>query len=429
MLSRVAASLLLVQAQLPFPDVDLRRDVTETDGFAYILGPAKPIGSGKVERLDWAQDDSALCAQIKAKDGIAVSFWSRKNEKLVKALTTARPLSVEFQASAKCVWLFNSSNDEPSPVYRYQPDSAVLATIFDPRGRPVEVTPALTGDGAIITLAAQAGQKPAAFTYSGGRLSEVETPSGANQLYARIYRSKLVLEIYGGSGEGIYELDLTTGKPVGKADAGAGEFTVGDLPYVITKVAKTEGAQIPTQWLGIRRFDKASSQSELGDRSTYTVEVKNGKHMPEPAYMTALIASDAKGVRIGPAKSALAYWDRSNLFIREIKTMPIDAFLKLYNEWEEKTLSEQAKQVGVAMQIYSADADDLLPQSTGNLDMLFPYAKDPSIFAGFQYSMNGQSLGDIKNPGGTELGRMNGRSGRAIVYADGHVVWERRNRT
>ncbi len=429
MLSRFAASLLLVQAQLPFPDVDLRRDVTETDGLAYILGPAKPIGSGKVERLDWASDDSALCAQIQTKDGTAVSFWNRKSEKLAKVLTTPRPLAVEFQASAKCAWLFNNSNDEPSPVYRYQTDSARLTPIFDPRDRQVDVTPALAGDGAIITVAAQGGQKPAAFTYSGGKISEVETPAGVQQLYARIYRNKLVLEIHGGASDGIYELDLSTGRSIGKAEPGDSEFPVGDHPYVVTKVAKTEGVQIPTQWLAVRRLQKASSESRLGDRWVITEEVKNGKHMPEPAYMTAMISSDAKGVRLGPGKTALAYWDRSNIFVREIKTMPIDAFLKLYNEWEEKALSDQAKQVGIAMQIYSADADDLLPQSTGNLDMLFPYAKDPGIFSGFQYSMNGQNLGDIKDPSGTALGRINGRSGRAIVYADGHVVWERRNRT
>ncbi len=92
-----------------------------------------------------------------------------------------------------------------------------------------------------------------------------------------------------------------------------------------------------------------------------------------------------------------------------------------------------AKQIGIALMMYSQDYDENLPlPGSGVQDAAGPYLKNPSVFAnpgtgenGFVYSYQGPTgVGQIGQPATTQLGFVSGPGGRAIIWADGHVTWE-----
>ena len=84
----------------------------------------------------------------------------------------------------------------------------------------------------------------------------------------------------------------------------------------------------------------------------------------------------------------------------------------------------KAKQVALGLIMYSADNDDAIP---GDLDLrkdVSPYVRNDSVFDGFVYTFQGGKLSDLKDPANTVLGYTDTPDGRAVAYADGHVVWK-----
>lgn len=399
----VVALLLAAQTpvQLPFPDADLRRDVAETKSFAYFLGPSHLVSTGKVQMTNWTEDDQFLLYQTKEKDGYAVNVWNRKADRVQKILTRPEPCRIVPHAKGRCLWI-SYDDDNGGALLRYSYDNGRWESIMTVKGT-VDVEPSPTSDAAMITVG---DNDPALFYYGRGQTQEIKLPEktgfrtdftgGIPMVYTYVSRTQSALLVDPVSGMA----NATTKIPnVGPATP---PLTVNQLR------AKLGRNLINGFWL--RDFQNEDPLN--ADTATN--------------FLKALIASDVKGCSLGPGSTMIAYWDRYNVFVREIKSMPESEFTKLYADWEKKTLMDQSKQAALAITIYSADADDMLPLNNGSLESVYPYAKDSSIFDNFQYVLNGQSMGSINNPGGTVMGRISGRYGRAIAYADGHVVWEPR---
>jgi hypothetical protein len=137
-----------------------------------------------------------------------------------------------------------------------------------------------------------------------------------------------------------------------------------------------------------------------------------------------MIAADCTAVELSPALNAVAYISDGVALVRPIVQIPRKAFLFALAQAEKDQLMMNAKQVGLATLMYGADYDDVIPGSGANMsDLLGPYAKNGDIFSGFNYTFGGGLLTDIKDPAKTALGYIQGSSGQAVVYADGHVEW------
>ncbi len=102
-------------------------------------------------------------------------------------------------------------------------------------------------------------------------------------------------------------------------------------------------------------------------------------------------------------------------------------------EQARKTLAlSNAKQIALALLMYAQDFDGNLPSGSDSIkDILKPYLKYDSIFFmpgttgdGFVYTYGGGPLSAIEKPAETSIGYFNGPNGRAVIFADGHVVWE-----
>ena len=120
----------------------------------------------------------------------------------------------------------------------------------------------------------------------------------------------------------------------------------------------------------------------------------------------------------------VAYAKRGGAYILPFEPVDIDWLNKMMATKAKLQAMNKAKQIGVALMIYSADYDDMLPLNTDWQNSVDPYLKNRDMLNGFNYILNGNDLTKLDNPQNTMLGSFDTPYGRAVVYADGHVKWE-----
>jgi prepilin-type processing-associated H-X9-DG protein len=105
--------------------------------------------------------------------------------------------------------------------------------------------------------------------------------------------------------------------------------------------------------------------------------------------------------------------------------LPKEQFTQAQNAARRAALISNAKQLGLGVMMYAQDNNEILPAPGSSFqDLIMPYVKNESLFSGFVYEHSGGPLSAISDPSKTRLGYVPGPGGRAILYADGHVIWE-----
>jgi len=126
---------------------------------------------------------------------------------------------------------------------------------------------------------------------------------------------------------------------------------------------------------------------------------------------------------ISRMKELVVYYDAGALLLREIKPVDIQLAKSAVDEALRQKLLKKAKTVGIALMLYAADWDDVMPgQENWQTDVL-PYTKDAELLKEFNYTFRGGNIAEIKNPESIEMGFVLGPNGRAVVYLDGHTKW------
>jgi prepilin-type processing-associated H-X9-DG protein len=126
---------------------------------------------------------------------------------------------------------------------------------------------------------------------------------------------------------------------------------------------------------------------------------------------------------LSPKDNFVAYTVDYSLRIRPIAKVPPEVAKLIKDAMAKRETMQNAKQMGLAILMYSGDCDDLTPPKDGLSDIIQPYLR--MNIPGFVYTLEGgKNLGEIANPAETEMGYINGPGGRAIVYVDGHVSWK-----
>ncbi|MBS1709361.1 MAG: hypothetical protein JSS65_11670 [Armatimonadetes bacterium] len=123
-----------------------------------------------------------------------------------------------------------------------------------------------------------------------------------------------------------------------------------------------------------------------------------------------------------PAKM-LVYGKRGGLFVCPFEPIDVDMLEKAMAARAKAKAMDKAKQVALALIIYSADFDDVMPPNSNWQENVYPYMKNKDLANGFVYSLNGNDAGKITDPANTMLGSVDTPYGRAVAYADGHVKW------
>jgi hypothetical protein len=148
-----------------------------------------------------------------------------------------------------------------------------------------------------------------------------------------------------------------------------------------------------------------------------------------------LIATNARlETQVATESTAAVLFTRDgSLCAAPIFRLPARAFEDVLRGIQRTATMTNAKQVGIALMMYSQDYDENLPlPGNGVEDAANPYLKNRASFQnpstgenGFVYSYTGPTnVGQVGQPATTQLGFVSGPGGRAIIWADGHVTWE-----
>jgi hypothetical protein len=150
----------------------------------------------------------------------------------------------------------------------------------------------------------------------------------------------------------------------------------------------------------------------------------------------ALVATDAEAVTLLPDGSAALYRSRGGaLWAVPITRQDRDAFLNARRDYYRQVTMQNAKQVGLALVMYTQDYDEFWPNAGGNIrDQIGPYLRTSTVLQNpetgedaFTFVHPGVAgLAGVKEPAKTTIGYVGGPGGRAVIYADGHVGWEDR---
>ncbi len=141
---------------------------------------------------------------------------------------------------------------------------------------------------------------------------------------------------------------------------------------------------------------------------------------------SVLVAADADKVELSPDGRYVSYLTRGNLMVRKVSAMTPEDFEEMEALAEREKLLTRVKQLGTSMAIYHAKNDDLFPPKAGWEAAIYPIIRTRDMMDGFVYLMNGESAVKIDDPRNTPVGYIDGKYGRATVYADTSARWERK---
>ena len=138
----------------------------------------------------------------------------------------------------------------------------------------------------------------------------------------------------------------------------------------------------------------------------------------------AVVSTDASFGLMSPTYSAISYRSQGSSMVRPLVKISLDAYQKARVAAIRSKLVDQAKQVALALLMYSNDYDDNYVSNAGNWqNQIEPYIKNMEMLDGINLTFPGGSALSVENPAETVMGFLEGPGGRAVAYADGHVRW------
>lgn len=154
--------------------------------------------------------------------------------------------------------------------------------------------------------------------------------------------------------------------------------------------------------------------------------------LPHELDSRAVIAGDLvqfrsgvpAGYAAGVGRNLGAAWyvrDRM-MFVRAVEEMPLADYAKYIARFVQNRVMNMAKQAGIALNIFSADNDDRLPENVGWREAAGPYLKNNTILERVTYLGNGERLTEVQDLQGV-MGFIDTPYGRANISYDSSVRW------
>lgn len=137
-----------------------------------------------------------------------------------------------------------------------------------------------------------------------------------------------------------------------------------------------------------------------------------------------VVSTDGTKPLLSPNFEAIAYVSQGSAMVRGLAKTTRALYEKAKLDAARTVALSKAKQVGLALMMYAADMDDVLPGLGTDVNQtISPYLRNNSLLEGFTYTFAGGDMSAIEKPAETTLGFVSGPGGRAMIYADGHVKW------
>lgn len=154
-----------------------------------------------------------------------------------------------------------------------------------------------------------------------------------------------------------------------------------------------------------------------------------------PLWLVSPVPSEAKRLMVNanveyfapsPTGDAVLYLAEGSAWVSELARLPRETLVAARDAARRSVLLSNGKQVALSVMMYAQDHDETLPGAGDDVqEKLMPYSKTERIFEGLVYTFAGGKLSDVAEPSKEILGHIPGPGGRAVLYVDGHVVWEK----
>ncbi len=214
-------------------------------------------------------------------------------------------------------------------------------------------------------------------------------------------------------------LFLLNGTVFDQARMGAVERFVFDLDRVtIARSGETFDIYEAPPTQTAFRLEASVSETKLGDAAQKGTALW-AISVSKPEAKPVLLSMDAKSGVALENGSGFLYLSQGLLVYRPVVEMSLDVITSARRAASSTVALSNAKQVGIALQLYAADNDDQLPTAAAFRNSVMPYLKSASLVESFVYTFAGGSLASIRDPSRTEMGYIKTDGARAVVYADG----------
>jgi hypothetical protein len=203
----------------------------------------------------------------------------------------------------------------------------------------------------------------------------------------------------------------------------------------IKKVFRIDSATGVATPKDIKEYDEPEPKEVKFELRSQALVAKSGNNTKVSRLLVAINPKSAKGETeivaadvgsafgVAPGETALFYTVEGVALVRELIPVDYDLLKSAKDAAQRAAALSQAKQVGLAVIMFAADNDDIIPTGLSN-DQINLYLKNDELLIGFNYKFGGGNLSEIQNPSETEMGYVLGPGGRAIIYLDGHAQWK-----
>jgi hypothetical protein len=144
----------------------------------------------------------------------------------------------------------------------------------------------------------------------------------------------------------------------------------------------------------------------------------------ETSQPRALVAEHATIAGTSRGEQYFAFIANGALFTRQIVPLTLEQYEREKLAEERTRLIRNASKLAKGFEQYASDRDGDIPSDFHVTD-LEPYLIDRSLINGFVMVFIGRDLYALKEPHLTEVGYYVAPGGRVVVYADGHVKWQK----
>lgn len=414
--------------------LDFKRDFIETPSQAYAVLAPEYIGSPQVNSFEWSADGQYLMV-LRKKQPVEIESLidppdSKPTEVIIYGLqqrksVRAAPLSLDNGDLARAGWAGSTHSvylelveNRPSGPDSPQPYQRVVGHLLGADGSTVELFSAVVGQqGQAVPRIEMDPNSSYAFLdarNNGGELTLVDL-----QNYSRVLVASASQCVFAAKGEpAILEVTVnrnaktrtTTLRRVRKDGSLAAAEPIPDLPRPVQK-------PVPLT------FHRGNGTVTLGasKQNVRPLLLQSTSGGPQPSVV---LSYNGYGLSLSPTLDAVAYVNAEGVFVRRIVKVSLEELKKIKAASEKRVLSARAKEFALALLMYGADYDDILPAHAEGVDgMVNPYMRDQLDPSGVHFLLAGGNLSKYDNPSTTVMGYIQGSTGTAYLYVDGHVHW------
>jgi hypothetical protein len=430
-------------------------DFLETSKGAILLLPPEVVAIGQVASFKWSSDGSKLaCLVMRLKltpekiqklikeysppEGAeqAIVVWdaaTRKSREVLTMPLASRRIEEFDWIGPSGTLLVAYSESAPSPV---DPKAVIqiqsVVTINSPTGATrLQFRSGADGDYVHSLVSPKLPLAALFFSKTGpgaplgiAQLSIVDG-NGQSRQAAIPIRDLHPVGMWSTDGMSCYLVRTTAGQP----QPAKREYYLMDLRSATFRT--TEPPQTQTMYeqpettlrVSVSRLPGATSAFGAQSVMMNLIDKTKDEKAMQQIFVGVGVGSQAEE-QVSPDEKHVVYAVDGALMLRSTVAVPKEVLVAARAAAKRTEALSNAKQMGLAMLMFAADADDLLPDPSSWAKSIEPYVKDAGIVGSFNYTYNGpRDISKVESPAETVLGYVESEGGRAVVYIDGHAKW------